>query len=90
MDIKKELIENLAQKMESNPQIYAEQLLTLRYRFSDLESNYDWLEAECEMHRDSYEGMDASHREELQERYDEAYTEYQENKKRLKEQYLQS
>lgn len=90
MNIKKELIENLAQKMESHPQIYAEQLLTLRYRFSDLESNYGWLEAECEMHRDSYEGMDASHRAELQERYDETYTEYQENLKRLKEQYLES
>ena len=90
MNIKKELIENLAQKMESNPHIYAEQLLNLRYRFSDLESNYGWLEAECEMHRDSYEGMDASHRAELQERYDETYTEYQENLKRLKEQYLES
>ena len=90
MNIKKELIENLAQKMESNPQIYAEQLLTLRYRFSDLESNYDWLEAECEMHRDSYEGMDASHREELRDRYDEAYTEYYENLKELKAKYLES
>jgi hypothetical protein len=78
MTIKKELIENLAQKMESNPQIYAEQLLTLRYRFSDLASNYDWLEAECEMHRDSYEGMDASH------------SEYYENLKQLKAKYLES
>lgn len=90
MNIKKELIENLAQKMESNPQIYAEQLLTLRYRFSDLESNYDWLEAECEMHRDSYEGMDACHRAELQVNHDRAKRDYYENLKQLKEQYLKS
>ena len=90
MDIKKELIENVMKGMEENPQAYAEQLLTLRYRFSDLESNYDWLEAECEMHRDSYEGMDASHRAELRERYEEAQTEYYDNLKHLKEQYLES
>ena len=90
MNIKKELIENLAQKMESNPQIYAEQLLTLRYRFSDLESNYDWLEAECEMHRDSYEGMDASHRAELRDRHHTARREYYDNLKQLKAQYLES
>tara|TARA_Y100000361_G_scaffold153251_1_gene174611 strand:+ start:1352 stop:1624 length:273 start_codon:yes stop_codon:yes gene_type:complete len=90
MNIKKELIESLASKMESNPQIYAEQLLTLRYRFSDLASNYDWLQAECEMHRNSYEGMDASHRAELRERYDETQDEYYENLKQLKAKYLES
>ena len=90
MNIKKELIENLAQKMESNPQIYAEQLLNLRYRFSDLESNYDWLEAECEMHRDSYEGMDASHRAELSDNHDRAKRVYYDNLKELKKQYLES
>tara|TARA_R100001224_G_scaffold99608_1_gene70349 strand:- start:166 stop:438 length:273 start_codon:yes stop_codon:yes gene_type:complete len=90
MNIKKELIENLAQKMESNPQVYAEQLLTLRYQFNDLQSNYDWLQAECEMHSNSYEGMDSEHRAELRERYDEAQTEYYDNLKQLKEQYLQS
>lgn len=90
MNIKKELIENLAQCMTENPSGYAHQLLTLRYRFSDLESNYDWLEAECEMHRDSYEGMDASHRAELRERYDETKAEYYENLKQLKAQYLES
>ena len=90
MNIKKELIEKLAQGMVENPEIRAEELLKLRYLLNDLQSNYAWLEAECEMHRDSYQGMDASHREELQERYDEAYTEYQENLKRLREQYLES
>ena len=90
MNIKKELIEKLAQGMEVNPQVYAEQLLNLRYRFSDLQSNYDWLQAECEMHSNSYEGMDSAHRAELRERYEEAQTEYYDNLKQLKEQYLQS
>ena len=90
MNIKKELIEKVAQRMEVNPQVYAEELLTLRYLFNDLQSNYDWLQAECEMHSNSYEGMDSAHRSELRERYDEAQTEYYDNLKQLKEQYLQS
>ena len=90
MNIKKELIEKLAQAMVSRSQVYAEELLNLRYRYNDLQSNYDWLEAECEMHSNSYEGMDSEHRAELRERYDEAQTEYYNNLKELKEQYLQS
>ena len=90
MNIKKELIEKLAQAMVSRSQVYAEELLNLRYRYNDLQSNYDWLEAECEMHSNSYEGMDSAHRAELRERYDEAQTEYYNNLKELKEQYLQS
>tara|TARA_R100000734_G_scaffold17715_1_gene14135 strand:- start:5 stop:277 length:273 start_codon:yes stop_codon:yes gene_type:complete len=90
MTIKKELIEKLAQAIVSKPEVYAEQLLNLRYRFSDLASNYDWLQAECEMHSNSYEGMDSEHRAELRERYDEAQTEYYHNLKRLKEEYLES
>ena len=90
MNIKKELIEKLAQAMVSRSQVYAEELLNLRYRYNDLQSNYDWLQAECEMHSNSYEGMDSAHRAELRERYDEAQTEYYNNLKELKEQYLQS
>ena len=45
MNIKKELIDNLAQCMTENPSGYAHQLLTLRYQLNDLQSNYDWLEA---------------------------------------------
>ena len=90
MTIKKELIEKLAQAMASKPEVYAEELLNLRYRYNDLQSNYDWLQAECEMHSNSYEGMDSEHRAELRERYDEAQTEYYDNLKQLKEQYLQS
>ena len=90
MTIKKELIEKLAQRMEVNPQVYAEELLNLRYRYNDIQSNYDWLQAECEMHSNSYEGMDSAHRAELRERYEEAQTEYYDNLKQLKEQYLQS
>ena len=90
MNIKKELIEKLAQAMVSRSQVYAEELLNLRYRYNDLQSNYNWLEAECEMHSNSYEGMDSAHRAELRERYDEAQTEYYNNLKELKEQYLQS
>ena len=90
MNIKKELIEKLAQAMVSRSQVYAEELLNLRYRYNDLQSNYDWLEAECEMHSNSYEGMDSEHRAELRERYDEAQTEYYDNLKELKAKYLQS
>ena len=90
MNIKKELIEKLAQAMVSRSQVYAEELLNLRYRYNDLQSNYDWLQAECEMHSNSYEGMDSAHRAELRERYDEAQTEYYDNLKELKAKYLQS
>ena len=90
MTIKKELIEKLTQAIVSRPEVYAGELLNLRYRFNDLQSNYDWLQAECEMHSNSYEGMDSAHRAELRERYDEAQTEYYNNLKELKEQYLQS
>jgi len=83
-------IENLTQCMTENPSGYAHQLLTLRYLFNDLQSNYEWLEAECEMHRDSYEGMDACHRAELQVNHDRAKRDYYENLKQLKEQYLKS
>tara|TARA_R100000315_G_C5122681_1_gene70064 strand:+ start:109 stop:381 length:273 start_codon:yes stop_codon:yes gene_type:complete len=90
MDIKKELIENLAQCMTKNPSVYAHQLLTLRYQLNDLQSNYDWLEAEMEMHRDSYEGMDASHRAELRDKHHTARRDYYENLRQLKAQYLES
>ena len=90
MNIKKELIEYTSQRIQANPELYADELLTLRYRFNDLQSNYDWLQAECEMHSNSYEGMDSSHRAELQERYDEAKREYYDNLKEIKAKYLQS
>ncbi len=90
MNIKKELIENVMKGMEENPQAYAEQLLTLRYRYNDLDANYDWLQAECEMHSNSYEGMDAEHRDELRKAYNEAREDYYNNLKQLKTQYLES
>lgn len=90
MNIKKELIEYTSQRIQSNPELYADELLTLRYRFNDLQANYDWLEAECEMHRDSYEGMDASHRAELRDKHHRARREYYDNLKEIKAKYLES
>ena len=90
MNIKTELIEKLDQRMKSKPQVYAEELLTLRFRFNDLNSNYDWLQAECEMHSNSYEGMDTEHRDELRKAYNEAKEDYYNNLKQLKTQYLES
>ena len=90
MNIKKELIEYTSQRIQSNPELYADELLTLRYRFNALQANYDWLEAECEMHRDSYEGMDASHRAELRDKHHRARREYYDNLKEIKAKYLES
>lgn len=90
MNIKKELIDKLAQGMVENPEIRAEELLKLRYLYNDLESNYDWLQAECEMHSNSYEGMDTEHRDELRKAYNEAKEDYYNNLKQLKTQYLES
>ena len=90
MNIKKELIEYTSQRIQSNPELYADELLTFRYRFNDLQANYDWLEAECEMHRDSYEGMDASHRAELRDKHHRARREYYDNLKEIKAKYLES
>ena len=90
MNIKKELIEYTSQRIQANPELYADELLTLRYRFNDLQANYDWLEAECEMHRDSYEGMDASHRAELRDKHHRARREYYDNLKEIKAKYLES
>ena len=90
MNIKKELIEYTSQRNQSNPELYADELLTLRYRLNDLQANYDWLEAECEMHRDSYEGMDASHRAELRDKHHRARREYYDNLKEIKAKYLES
>ena len=89
MNIKKELIDKLAQGMVENPEIRAEELLKLRYLYNDLESNYDWLQAECEMHSNSYEGMDTEHRDELRKAYNEAKEDYYNNLKQLKTKYLE-
>jgi pantothenate kinase-related protein Tda10 len=90
MNIKKELIEKLAQGMVENPEIRAEELLKLRYLLNDLQSNYAWLQAECDMHSNCYEGMDREVREEYHREYDEAKANYYENQKQLKAQYLES
>ena len=95
MNIKKELIERLVERMEGGSEVIggarnlAEELLTLRYRFNDLQSNYAWLQAECDMHSNCYEGMDTDVRQEYHQEYDEAKANYYENQKELKAKYLE-
>ena len=94
MNIKKELIERLVERMEGGSEVIgarylAEELLTLRYRFNDLRSNYAWLQAECDMESNCSEHTDKDIREEYEEAYNEAKANYYENQKELKAKYLE-
>tara|TARA_R110002051_G_C8614307_1_gene482355 strand:+ start:89 stop:361 length:273 start_codon:yes stop_codon:yes gene_type:complete len=88
MNIKKELIDRLVERMVESPQNLAEELLTLRYRFSHLQSNYDWLQSECDMESNCSEHTDRDTRAEYRDAYNEAKDNYYENEKMLKAKYL--
>jgi hypothetical protein len=95
MNIRKELIDRLVERMEGGSEVIggarnlAEELLTLRYRFNDLQSNYNWLQAECDMESNCSEHTDEDIREEYEEAYNEAKDSYYENQKGLKAKYLE-
>ena len=94
MNIKKELIDRLVERMEGGSEVIggarnlAEELLTLRYRFKDLQSNYDWLQAECDMESNCSMHTDDDIRAEYRDAYNEAKDNYYENEKMLKAKYL--